>query len=146
LRALVDDGRAQRTEGTGAEPRYSCEHVVVGFTDPVGWEAAVYDHYHAVVGALCHKLRDSAQQATPGEHVGGSTYTFDLWAGHPFADEALALLSKLRSEAATLRRRIDDYNAQHGPERASASDPFRVVTYVGQNTIGYREDGDDDAK
>jgi hypothetical protein len=136
LTALVEDGRAQRD----ASGRYRCDHLVIGFADPVGWQAAVYDHYQAMVGALCHKLRTQAQEAKPGEHLGGSTYTFDLWPGHPMADEVLTLLSRLRKEAAALRVRVDQHNAQHAPSGA----PFRVVTYVGQNTIGYGEDGEDE--
>jgi len=105
LRMLVDDGRAQRSEDT--EPRYGCEHVVIGFSDPVGWEAAVYDHYQAVVSALCHKLRISAQQARRGEHVGGSTYTLDLWPGPPVCRGSArpALAAPLPSRSATQARR-----------------------------------------
>jgi hypothetical protein len=138
LAALVEDGRAQRDDG--APPRYRCEHLVIGFADPVGWQAAVYDHYQAMVGALCHKLRITAQEAKPGEWLGGSTYTFDLWPEHPLADEVLGLLSKLRKEAAALRVRVDAHNAQHKPSGAA----FRVVTYVGQNTLGYGSEGEDE--
>jgi hypothetical protein len=141
LNALVDDGRAQRDAATPA--RYRCEHLVIGFADPVGWQAAIYDHYQAMVGALCHKLQLAANQATPGEWLGGSTYTFDLWPGHPMADEVLGLLSRLRKEAAELRVRVDTHNAQQ-PAPRDGDAGFRVVTYVGQNTIGYQEDGEDD--
>lgn len=139
--SLLEDGRVQASrDASGA--RYRCDHLVIGFADPIGWQAAIYDHYQAMVGALCHKLSLSANQAHPGEWLGGSTYTFDLWPGHPLAEEALALLSKLRGEAAELRKRVDAHNTQHPSEHRA--DAFRVITYVGQNTIGYREGNEDD--
>lgn len=140
VRSLVEDGRAQR-EDTPAGPVYRCERLMIGFADPAGWQAAIYDHYQAMVGALCHKLRITALQATPGEWLGGSTYTFDLWPGHPLADEVLTLLTRLRKEAAGMRERVDAHNALHKNE---TGDAFRVVTYVGQNAIGYQEEIEND--
>ena len=141
LGALVDDGRAQRS-GQAGTTRYRCEHVVVGFHDPNGWQAAVFDHYQAMVGAVCHKLQLSLTHAAPDEHVGGSTYGFDLWRGHPFEGEALGLLAKLRREAVALRSRIESFNRDHAPN--DEADRFRVVAYVGQNTIGHQEENSDD--
>jgi hypothetical protein len=141
LSSLVDDGRVQRSEQAGST-RYRCEHLLIGFQDPSGWQAAVFDHYQAMVGAICHKLQLSLAQAAPDEHVGGSTYRFDLWRGHPFEHEALDLLAKLRREAVALRTRIEAWNRDHAP--ADEAQRFRVVAYVGQNTIGHQEESSDD--
>ena len=137
LATLVEDGRAQRS-GQGATTRYRCDHVLIGYHDPNGWQAAVYDHYQALVGALCHKLQLSLTHATPDEHVGGSTYTFDVWHGHAYEHEALGLLAKLRRDADTLRQRIEAYNRDHGSPPDDQR--FRVVAYVGQNTIGHEQE------
>jgi DNA-binding MarR family transcriptional regulator len=140
LALLVEDGRAQRTEH-GGTARYRCDHVMIGYHDPNGWQAAVYDHYQALVGALCHKLQLSLTHATPDEHVGGSTYTFDLWRGHAYEHEVLGLLSRLRREAVALRQRVEAYNRdQSSPDDEQR---FRVVAYVGQNTIGYEQETPD---
>jgi hypothetical protein len=141
LLALVDDGRVQRTEHAGVA-RYRCDHVMVGYHDRNGWQAAVYDHYQALVGAVCHKLQLSLTHAVPDERIGGSTYAFDVWRGHAYEQEALGLLSRLRREAVALRQRIEAYNREHAPP--DDDQRFRVVAYVGQNTIGYEQETAED--
>jgi hypothetical protein len=139
--ALVQDGRVQQRQD-GAATRFWCEHVTIGFNDPNGWQAAVFDHYQAMVGALCHKLQLSLNRAAPDEAVGGSTYSFDLWRGHPFEGDVLSVLATFRREAVALRQRIDAYNRDHAPP--GDDDRYRVVSYIGQNTIGReQEDGND---
>ena len=137
LAALVQDGRAERFEQDGTT-RYRCEHVTIGFHDANGWQAAVFDHYQAMVGAVSHKLQLSLIQAKPDERVGGSTYSYDLWRGHPFEADALGVLARFRHEAVALRSRIDAYNRDHAPR--TEDDRYRVVSYVGQNLIGREEE------
>jgi DNA-binding MarR family transcriptional regulator len=138
LTSLEQHGRVER-EGSGAQARFRCERVVIAFHDPEGWEAAVYDHYQAMVTALCRKLAHGLSHAEPDESLGGSTYSFDLWDGHPLAHEARSLLPSLRRAAQSLRARVEAYNERHPvPEHVT---PFRVVAYVGQTVIG--EEGND---
>ncbi len=133
LAPLVQSGRIELS-GSGAQAHYTCEGYVIAFHDPAGWEAAVYDHYQAMVTALCAKLERGLSHAEPDEAIGGSTYSFDLWEGHPLAREARGLLPALRRQAQSLRARVEAYNARH-PAPADAA-TLRVVAYVGQTVIG----------
>ncbi|MEY2934268.1 MAG: hypothetical protein RL033_5017, partial [Pseudomonadota bacterium] len=45
LKWLVDAGRVEVV--VGDEPRYRCQSVVIPVGAPVGWEAAVFDHFQA---------------------------------------------------------------------------------------------------
>lgn len=95
---------------------------------PSGWEAAVFDHYHAVVGMLCAKLR-LATTAQADDTVGGSTYGLEVWEGHPLEGEVLGTLARLRAELSGLRERVRAYN-QAGQK---PSNRRGVVLYVGQS-------------
>jgi hypothetical protein len=137
LAALLQNGRIE-SNGAGAQASFTCERVVIAFHDPAGWEAAVYDHYQAMVTALCAKLARGLSHAEPDEAIGGSTYVFDLWDGHPLAHEARGLLPALRRQAQSLRARVEAYNERHpAPAHAPA---LRVVAYVGQTVIGEEND------
>jgi hypothetical protein len=46
-----------------------------------GWEAAVFDHYQALVGTICSKLRGDSDGPSRSDIVGGSTYTLEVWPG-----------------------------------------------------------------
>jgi hypothetical protein len=96
-----------------------------------GWEAAVLDHFQAMSAALCSKLATVGQSSDLGDTVGGSTWSLDVWDGHPLQEEAITTLRRLREETESLRKRIDDYNAQNAAEGASD----RVVVYVGQYRV-----------
>jgi hypothetical protein len=93
--------------------QYRSEDCVIPVGSAVGWEAAVFDHYQAMVTALCAKLSSGSRRAESGETIGGSTYTYDLWEGHPHEQEALGLLHTMRTQAVALRQKIEAYNAEH---------------------------------
>jgi hypothetical protein len=135
LESLLQDGRVAR-EPDQPEPVYRCESYVIPFDSPVAWGASVFDHYQAMVGAICHKLRMGANRAQRADTVGGSTFAFDLWDDHPFEAEVLGLLGELRGRAQALRERVDRYNALH--EEAAGS-TRRVLFYLGQNVIDDQE-------
>lgn len=120
LAQLVSDGRVTREE-RGDQVRFWSDTFVVEKNEPVGFEAALFDHYQALVATLCRRLR--------GEEAAGSTYSLDVWPEHPFYDEAVGLLAELRDRTSALRERIDNHNATAGkPDRFQ-----RVVFYMGQN-------------
>jgi hypothetical protein len=105
---------------------------VVPVGDALGWEAAVFDNYQAMVTALCAKLRGGIQRSGTTEVVGGSTYGFTVWRGHPHHDEVLGTLSRLRADLSRLRQKVREYNAEH----PKAEDRlFGVVVYFGQTLI-----------
>jgi hypothetical protein len=131
LDKLLAEERISRVEAEG-EPRYECRDCLIAMGDTAGWEAAVFDHYQAMVTALCAKLRSGARSATPGEWIGGSTYAFDVCAGHPYHDEVVGFLQATRDRASALRHRVEQYNADHAlPEEGA----MQVVAYVGQTVI-----------
>lgn len=140
LRQLLTDERISVEESDG-DRRYSCRHIYIPFGDTAGWEAAVFDHFQAMVTAVCSKLRSGATHASAGETVGGSTYHFDVWDGHPLQDEVLGFLKTTRRRARDLRERVEAYNADRDPPEADPKK--RVVAYVGQ-TVLQEEGGSDE--
>jgi hypothetical protein len=74
--------------------------------------------------------------ASLGDRVGGSTYTLEVWPGHPLEDEALGELSAFRRRLTHLRERIASHNAAHSvpPGRN------RVVVYAGQCVMALEDD------
>jgi hypothetical protein len=108
--------------------RFSAERLEVLLEAEVGWEAAVFDHYRAMVQTVCQRLSQPTAHEHP-QRVGGSTFTLDVWPGHPLADEAYGTLDRYRRQHATLYERIEAYNAEHGrPEEYD-----QVVIYGGQH-------------
>ena len=98
----------RRRTGTPAE--YECTHYDVPIGTSEGWEAAVLDHFQAVVTAICVKLRLGTSRSSASDAVGGSTYTLDVWPGHPLDAEARETLKRLRASLVELRERIDTTN------------------------------------
>lgn len=140
LEQLVESGLCT-LEQRGAHKRWSCERCVIGFGDELGWEAAVLDHYQAMVGALVSKLRSGTRRSALADRIGGSTFVFDLWEGHPLQERALGYLRSMREQGSALRREVEEHTAAEPmPEGAR---PLRVTAYVGQNVTTV-EDGDDD--
>jgi hypothetical protein len=128
LQTLLADGRVQ------AEPqlegvRYTARRFEVPLGTPVGWEAAVFDHYQALVTAVITKLQGAAR-GRPRDQTGGSTWSLDVWPGHPLEAEAKGLLGGLRQQVEALRERVDAHQRAH-PEAAPGKRE-RVVFYAGQ--------------
>ena len=129
LERLEASGRVLRTVGEHG-PAYSSKEFQVPLGQSVGWEAAVLDHYQAVVRTLCRRLALGAnpENAPP---VGGSTYTFDVWPGHPLEEEVQGTIGDFRNRASALRTRVEAYNAEHGLPAAYTE----VIAYAGQSAF-----------
>jgi hypothetical protein len=138
ITTLVADGRVSARQ-KGAEIEYASSECVIPMGEPAGWEAAVFDHYQAMVTALCTKLRHGEAVAQHGEWIGGSTYGYEVWPGHPFHDEVVGFLQATRSRAAELRARVDAHNEGRLPAQRSVR---RVIAYVGQTVIEAEEAGE----
>lgn len=124
---LLADGRVQR-DATGA---LSAKNFTIPLGASSGWEAAVFDHVQAVVQTICQRLRQASLEADPSPSIGGSTFSFDIWPGHPLEQSVKAQLSELRARVGALRRQVDEHNREHGvPEHYQ-----QVVTYLGQCLI-----------
>jgi hypothetical protein len=104
-----------------------------------GWEAAVFDHYHALVATVLARLDAGAQTPGRADVVGGSTYTLEVWPGHPLEGEAIGQLTELRTRFSDLRARIAAFNRT----AQMPAEPTRVVVYFGQNVI---ENGEKEAE
>ena len=139
LAQLVADGRLA-CETQAGEAVYRAERVFISYGDPAGWEAAVFDHYQALVTAICAKVRAGRSSAETGEAIGGSTYHLDVWDGHPLQREALGFLANMRRQAVALRSAIEQHNAAH--PRPSGAREQRVLAYVGQ-TVSAEEEEDE---
>jgi len=128
LESLIAQGRVVETRSaTGVT--YSADRFEVPVGAATGWEAAVLDHFQAVVTAIIAKLRHEEPRGSDRDLVGGSTWSLDVWPGHPYEQEAKALLKKVRASVEELRARIDAHNAT-----ARRAGPLaRVVFYAGQN-------------
>jgi len=127
LLRLSGAGRIQR-DGDHADPRYRATGFVVEIGAESGWEAALLDHFHALVRTICQKLRVGAESAA-SDTVGGSTYTFAVWPGHPKRDEVLGALRRFRETLSALRTEVDRVNERAGVP----ADYEQVVVYGGQS-------------
>ena len=138
LTRLVESRRVELI-GEGDAAVYKTGSLLVPVGAPVGWEAAVFDHFQAMVKTICCRLREDRASPNAGDTVGGSTYTLDIWPGHPLQEEAYATLKRLRATLVDLRLRVEEFNVAHGiPERHN-----QLVLYVGQCHISQDSDDSD---
>jgi hypothetical protein len=137
LGRLVEAGRVEQS-GEPAEPSYRASSVVIPIGAEAGWEAALLDHFHALVRTICQKLRLTPESAA-GDTVGGSTYTFAVWPGHPLRDEVVSGLQRIREQFTELRTRVDVQNVARGVP----DDYEQVVFYCGQSVTKQGSEDDD---
>lgn len=121
---------------TGSTQAYVSSGLVLEIDDKSGWEAAVFDHFQAMVTAISKKLlmRDSESSE---DSVGGSTYTFVIWSGHPMEQEVENQLREYRIRMSGLRKRVNQYNEQHGVHKVIN----KVVSYSGQYSMIVENNG-----
>jgi hypothetical protein len=141
LATLLADGRIEALRSDEELEQYRSARFDVPVGAAQGWEAALLDHFQAMVSAINMKLRSGRTQALSSDEVGGATYTLDVWPGHPLELEARGLLLETRRRVDALRERIDHHNAEHGarPEPRSP-----VVFYAGQYVKQELENRDDE--
>lgn len=132
VEALMASGKVERRGDD-----YASAELVLGFDDAAGWESAVLDHFTALVQTVMRKLALD-QRASRHDEIGGSTYHFELWRGHPFEAEVLGGLQRFRQQMSLLRSQIDEHNRAQPDHRPS----LRVVAYYGQSTV---EEDDDES-
>jgi hypothetical protein len=130
LSRLLAAGRIEQIEHDEG-PRYKAGALVIPLGAPVGWEAAVFDHFKALVTTILCRLREDRTAPALVDRVGGSTYTIDVWNGHPLAEEVYGTLARLRAQLSELRSRVDEFNR----ERTLPDAYTRVLIYVGQCLI-----------
>ncbi len=124
LQRLLDASRITHSDGS-----YSASSLEVLLDVDAGWEAAVYDHYQALVRTICQRLAPDSRAHVEREQVGGSTFTYDVWPGHPHEAEVLDTLARFRAAHTELFERVEAHNRQHPPPDRYE----QVVVYGGQN-------------
>jgi hypothetical protein len=138
LERLLTSGRIERS-GEDSNLMYSAKCLYVPLGSPRGWEAAIFDHYQAMVQTILCRLREDRTTPDVADQVGGSTYTLDVWPGHPLEQRACDALSRLRTALVELREQVEAFNAEHErPDKYT-----QVVLYVGQCLIPQESDGSD---
>jgi hypothetical protein len=123
---LLSSGRIEL-----ADAQYRASSLVLPLGSPVGFEAAMFDHFRAVVNTLTSRLREGRGATSLRDRGGGSTYTVEIWPGHPLEEEAYGTLGRLREQIGTLRSRIEAHNAT-GP---TPENHTKLHLYVGQCPI-----------
>lgn len=130
VEALVSEGRVEKS-GDGL---LSARDLVIPLSDGSGWEAAVFDHFQAVVNTICQRLQGGSPNSA--EAVGGSTYRFDVWPEHPLWPRVQAQLDQIRTQLTALREEVSSHNRQVGiPENYR-----QVALYVGQCQLDREEE------
>ncbi len=119
LQQLLAQGLVEQRSG-----KFFAREVVVAADADAGWEAAMFDHFQALIRTLSMRLRGEGDSKCNG----GSTYSFDMNPAHPLAEDVYGTLERLRSELSNLRQRVERYNQDH-PELAT---PQLVTVYAGQ--------------
>lgn len=127
LAELAADRRVEQD----ADGAWRCETCFLPTGTAIGWEAAVFDHFQALVQALCIKLDQGAVRSLPSDVVGGSTWSFDIWPDHPYEDAVYGLLKRLRLDVSSLRAAVTEYNETAGRR----ADPHKVTFYLGQSVM-----------
>jgi hypothetical protein len=108
----LEASRQIERSGEGDASTYRAQSFVVPVDSEHGWEAAVFDHFQAVVRAIGTKLR-LGSRSQRRDSVGGATLGFDIRPGHPHYDEVLGLLQRVRGEVNELWDRVQAHNADH---------------------------------
>jgi hypothetical protein len=127
---LASAGRIDRLECDNSY-RYQANSLVIPLGASAGWEAAVFDHFKALVTTIICRLREDRETTALSDRVGGSTYTIDVWPDHPLAGEVYGSLARIRTQLSNLREQVETFN--RGLEIPESN--TRVVTYVGQCVI-----------
>lgn len=135
LDELLGDGSIAPLEVDG-ETRYSSRQCSIAMDEIGGWAPAVADHFRMVTGAICAKLLNGKTRALPDDELGGSSFTFDVWPGHPYESRVRGLLREQRRSLAALWDEVSSFNR----EQANAAPPTKVNFYFGQSVIAHTDE------
>jgi hypothetical protein len=129
IQRLVREERLRlevRADGTYC----TTQQCLIPVGEAAGWEAAVIDHHRAVLNALAAKVVSGKHTSAAADEVGGTTWSFDLWPGHPREREVRQLLSSLRGQVVPLWDEVAAYNREHRPAHT-----YSVSVYCGQYLV-----------
>jgi hypothetical protein len=137
VQQALADGRLTTSDAQSLSELRAAE-LMVAVDAESGWEAAVFDHFQAMVSALSAKLRSIGARSSSGDLIGGSTLTFDIAADHPLERDVLGILARVRTDLNELWQRVREHNAQHP---IGDDERVRVRFYFGQNVISPEGEG-----
>jgi DNA-binding Lrp family transcriptional regulator len=128
VESLVADGLVERC-GAESDPELRAENFVIPVNAQRGWEASVFDHFSTACAAIAAKVRGGSGART-GEVIGGATFSFDVYPGHPFQERVMEQLTSVRAEVDALWTDVAAYNRAH-----PVADELKVKVsfYFGQN-------------
>lgn len=127
LETLVSDGRLEYDPDSDT---YSSPRCLLPVGSEIGWEAAVYDHFQAMAKAVANKLQASGGRTKHSDRIGGATLSFDIYEGHPMADEVFGMLERFRAELNEVWDRVVQYNRDTPYDDETR---IEVTFYLGQN-------------
>lgn len=134
LTRLLESGRIGSYQRDGTTV-FRAGALVIPIGAPAGWEAAVFDHYKALVRTILGRL--DQERTAHDDRVGGSTYTIDVWDAHPLKDEVYQTLGRMRQALSDLRERVQQVSDTMKPPDLYS----RVVIYAGQTVIEEEHEG-----
>lgn len=129
IEALLNDGRIREQIDNGVT-QYASDSCLIPVGNSIGWDVALFDHFQAVVATICTKVRNGDTRSLPDDQIGGSTYTFDVWPGHPAEEQVASLLTRYREEVATLWNQVEAFNAENKSENRRNR---QITFYLGQS-------------
>ena len=142
LNTLVDEGKLTVVQSGQKEKRYYINEFIVDArvrsSDMLG---ALKDHYEAVSHTMQKSIdRKSFQHTADKQPVqiinasqlksSGSTYSFDVFDGHPDKDMLLREIDDLRARLTQIRKNVQAYNEQQ-QENEYNKNHQRIVIYFG---------------
>ena len=127
----LGDGRLSAADASALSGLRAAQ-IIIPIDAEAGFEAAVFDHFQAMVSALSAKVRGGATRARHGDAIGGTTLTFDIAPNHPFERDVIGLLDRVRKDLNELWNAVCAHNAEHP---VSDDERVRVRFYFGQNVL-----------
>lgn len=124
LTSLCSDGRVIDQGGKLIAPSFD---IPVGAE--FGWEAAISDHFRAMVTAIATKLKHG--RSAQGDRNGGETLGFLVYDGHPMQQQVYELLQATRDRVDPLWTSVVEYNQKNPPPEHAD----RVTFYFGQSVL-----------
>ena len=131
IEAMRDNDVLEETQTRDGIPQFRALGYHIPVDMPQGFEAALWDHFSAVVRSMCQKIRLERFGAQSGELIGGTTYHFDVPRDSEEYREVTAFLGDTRKKFEALLARAEPYRGAEGN--------VRITAYAGQlvedNTI-----------
>lgn len=130
--ALLDEGRISPEDSdTGDDDAvsYRASQLTVPVGSEYGWEAAVFDHYQALVTAVSAKVATAAGRSAHNDLIGGATLSFDVYEGHPYEKDVTGQLQAVRAQVNALWEKVSQYNKEHP---VADDQKTKVTFYFGQ--------------